>query len=198
MMNALDDAGVGIELGDAAAELVGVAVALGDEDGAGAGQVRGRLAQGAARQEPLVAERLLAVDEHDVLPPAAEFPVLEPVVEQQRVAAEFLDGVTAALDPVLVHQHDHILEVGGEHVGLVARHLGIQQQRFAVGNHARRRGVIAEEEFVQQPLMDGAAAWSDSRGRGWRRCGPGRAARGRTSRPRASCRCRRRSGCRRR
>ena len=154
VMDAFDDAGRGVELGDAPAQLGGVAVALGDEDRAGAGQVRRRLAQGAARQQPLVAERLLAVNQHDVLPPAAEFPVLKPVVEQQRVAAELLDRVTAALDAVLVHQHHHVLEIRGEHVRLVAGHLGIQQQRFAVRHDARRRGVVPEEELVQQPLVE--------------------------------------------
>ena len=145
---------VGLNCGDAPAQLGGVAVALGDEDRAGAGQVRGRLAQRAARQQMLVAERLLAVDQHDVLPPPAQFPVLKPVVQQQRVAAELLDGVAAALDPVLVHQHHHVLEIGGEHVRLVAGHFGIEQQRFAVRDDAGRGGVVAEKELVQQPFVE--------------------------------------------
>ena len=147
-------AAVGIQLGNAPAQFGGVAVALGDENRAGARQVRRRLAQGAARQQMLVAERLLAVNQHDVVPPPAQIPVLKAVVQQQRVAAEFFNRVTPALDAVLVHQHDHVLEIGREHVRLVAGHLGIEQQRFAVGHHARRGGVVAEEELVQQPLVE--------------------------------------------
>ena len=53
---------VGFSLRDAGAQLGRFAVALGDENGVGAGQVRRRFAQRAARQQKLVAERLLAVD----------------------------------------------------------------------------------------------------------------------------------------
>ena len=144
----------GIKLGDALPQVGGVAVALGDEDRAGAGQVGRRFAQGAARQQPPAAEGLLAVNQHDVLAATAQFPILETVVEQQGVAPELLNGVTAALDAVLVHQHDHVLEVGREHVRLVAGHFGIQQQGFAVRNDARGRGVIPEKELVEQPLVD--------------------------------------------
>ncbi len=73
-MHAFDDARGRVELGDAPAQLGGVAVALGDEDGAGAGQVGRRLAQGAAREQPFGAEGLLAVNQDNVLPPAAELP----------------------------------------------------------------------------------------------------------------------------
>ena len=57
----------------------------------------------------LVAERLLAVNQHHVVTAAAQFPVLKTVVEQQCVAAEFFNGVTAGLHAVLVHQHNDIL-----------------------------------------------------------------------------------------
>src|SRR4029077_11384137 len=93
MMNALDDAGGGIEIGDAAAQFLRMAVALGDEDGAGAGQLRRRLAQGSVWLQVSLAERLLAVDQHNVLPAAAQLPILKAVVEQQRVAAKFLDRI---------------------------------------------------------------------------------------------------------
>jgi len=36
-----------------------------------------------------VAERLLAVNQHNIMPASAQFPVLKRVVEQQRVAANF-------------------------------------------------------------------------------------------------------------
>ena len=62
VMHAFDDARVGIVLGDALPEGGGVSVAFGDENGAGAREVRGRLAQRAAREHALIAEGLLAVD----------------------------------------------------------------------------------------------------------------------------------------
>ncbi len=132
----------------------GVAVALGDENGVGAGEVRRRLAQRAAREQMLVAERLLAVNQHHVVPAAAQIPVLKAVVEQQRVAAEFFNRVTPALHAVLVHQHDDVLEIRREHVRFVAGHFGIEQQRFAVGDDARRRLVFAQQDFVQQPTVE--------------------------------------------
>src|ERR1039458_8432886 len=78
VVNALDNAGSGIVAGDALAELGGVAVALGDENGAGAGEMRMRFAQGAARQYLFVAERLLTINQHHVLAAARELPVVEP------------------------------------------------------------------------------------------------------------------------
>ena len=131
----------------------GVAVALGDENRVGAREVRRRFAQGAARQQMLVAERLLAVNQHHVVAAAAQMPVLKTVVEQQRVAAEFFNRVTPALHAVLVHQHDDVLEVGRQHVRFVAGHFGIQQQRFAVGHDARRRLVIAQQNFIEDPVV---------------------------------------------
>ena len=85
----------------------------------------------------------------------AQFPVLKTIVQQQGVAAELLDGVAAALDAVLVHQHDHVLEIGGQHVGLVAGHLGVQQQGFAVGDDARRGGVVAEQDLFSSHWWNG-------------------------------------------
>ena len=75
---------------------------------------------------------------------------MKSVVQQQRVAAELFDRVPAAFHTVLVDQHNHILEVRGQHVGFVAGGFGIQQQRFAVGNNARRRAVLTEKQFVDQ------------------------------------------------
>ena len=103
----------------------------------------------------LVAERLLIIDEHLVHAPATEFPVLKAIVQEQRVAAESLDGVATAFHAVLVHQHDDVSQVRGEHVGLVTGGFGVEQQGFAVGNNARRRAVLAEEKFVDQALGQG-------------------------------------------
>ena len=153
MMHAFDDGGVGIEFGNAPAQFGGLAVALGDENRLGAGEVRRRLAQRAAREQMFVAERLLAVNQHHVVPAAAQIPVLKPVVEQQRVAAEFFNRITPALHAVLVHEHDDVLEIGREHVRLVAGHFGIEQQRFAVGHDARRGLVFAQQNFIEQPLV---------------------------------------------
>jgi hypothetical protein len=80
------------------------------------------------RGSKFVAERLLAVNQNHIMPATAQSPVLETVVEQQRVAAEFFNRVTPAFHAVLVHQHDDILEIRREHVGFVAGHFGIEQQ----------------------------------------------------------------------
>ena len=145
----------GIVPRDALAQSAGVAVALGDENGARARQVRRRFAQRAARQQMLIAERLLAIDQHDVAPPPAQFPILKSVVQQQRVAAKFLDRVTPALHAVLVHQHDHVLEIGREHVRLVAGGFRIEQQRFAIRHDARRRACHREKAvLLMKPLRE--------------------------------------------
>ena len=104
-----------------------------------------RLAQGASRQEMLIAKRLLAVNQNDVLAPAGQAPVLEPVVQQKGVAPEILDGVASAFHPVLVHQHDNVLEVGSEHVRLVSGRVGIQQERYAIRDDARSGVVVGTE-----------------------------------------------------
>ena len=116
--------------------------------------------EGGSRKVPrglqmLVAKGLLAIHQHDVLPPAGQAPILKAVVQQQGVAAKMLNGVAAAFDAVFVHQDDDILEVGGEHVGFVARGVGIQQEGFAVGDHARRGGVLAQEQLVQDHFSQG-------------------------------------------
>ena len=152
-MHAFDDGGVGIEFGNAPAEFGGLAVAFGDENRLGPRQVRRRLAQRAAREQMFVAERLLAVHQHHVVPAPAQVPVLKTVVEQQRVAAEFFNRVTSAFHAVLVHQHHHVPEIGREHVRFVAGHFRIEQQRFAVGHDARRRLVLAQQNFIEQPLV---------------------------------------------
>ena len=106
-----------------------MALALGDADVAGAAQVGGGFAQGAARQEVFVAEGGLAVDQHEIQP-VLEGKVLEAVVEDERVRAEVFDGVPAGLDAVLVHEHDDAGQVGGEHEGLVAGFARAEQHAF--------------------------------------------------------------------
>ena len=73
-----------------------------------------------------------------------KFPVLKTIIEQQRVAAEFFNGVSAAFHAVFVHQHDDVFEIGREHVRLVAGGFGIEHKDFAIGNDARRRAVAAK------------------------------------------------------
>jgi phosphoribosylamine-glycine ligase len=56
-----------------------------------------------------------------------EVQILEAVVEQEGVGAEFLDGEEAALHAILVDEHDDVFEVVREHVRLVARGEGIEE-----------------------------------------------------------------------
>ncbi len=120
-MRAFDDLGRAVVAADARDERGVVrALALGDENVAGAAQVARRFAQGAARQEVFVAEGRLPVDQHEV-EPVLEMQILQPVVEDERVRAEMLDRVPPGLDAVLVHEHDDAGQVGGEHERLVAR-----------------------------------------------------------------------------
>ena len=125
-VRALDDLGGAIVLADPVNQR-GVAIrrAFGDENVAGPPQVLRRFAQRAAREQVFVAEGGLAVDEHDV-EPVLEMDELHAVIEQQRVAAHFVDGVKAARDAVFIHEHDHVLEIHREHVGLVACHAGVE------------------------------------------------------------------------
>ena len=59
MVNTFDNPCRGIDLGDAASQFPGIAVALRNKDKAGPGQVRWRFAQCSSRQEPFITERLL-------------------------------------------------------------------------------------------------------------------------------------------
>src|SRR5215213_8876941 len=97
-----------------------------------------------------VAEGLLIIDEHDVAAAAKKFPILKAVVEQKDVAAEFLDGVTAGFDAVFVNEDNDVAQVGGEHVRFVAGGFGIEQERFAVGDNARRSAIVAKKNFVDE------------------------------------------------
>ena len=154
MMDALDDPRGRIELRNSPTQFRRITITLGNKNRAGSRQVRRRLTQSPPRQQPFVAERLLPVHQNNVLPPAPQFPILEPIIQQQCVAPEFFNGITPTFHPVLIHQHDHVFEIGGQHVRLVPRHLGIQQQGFAIRHHTRRGGVVAKKKLVQQPFMD--------------------------------------------
>ena len=154
-MNALDDARLWVVLADAGAEGGGVAITFGDKNGVGAFEVLDGLAQGASGEELLVAEGELRVNENNIAPTAGKFPVLESVIQQQGVTAEFLDGVSAGLHSVFVHQYDNIFEIGGEHIGLVAGILRIEQQVFCIGNHAGRRVVFLKQQLGTQALQKG-------------------------------------------
>src|SRR5260221_5177272 len=108
LVGALDDFGLLIELADRLAEfLCAKLTRFRDEDVISALEIGNRLAQGPAGQEIVIAERVVAVDEADI-ETALERQVLEAIVEQERVAAELGDGVTATLDAVLVDQDDNV------------------------------------------------------------------------------------------
>ncbi len=82
--------------------------------------------------------------------------ILKAVIEQQRVGLKFLDRILAGFDAILVHQHDDVLEIGREHVRLVAGLVRIEQQRFAVADDARRREPLHAGEFDEQAFQQRA------------------------------------------
>ena len=115
-----------------------------------------RSCSGGSRSSPrgsrcAVREGRFAVDKDDV-DPLLQAQELQAVIEQQRVATEFADRVQAAFHPVLVDQHEHVLQVRREHERLVAGHLGVEQKRAPVGNNARRMALIERAEAVEQLL----------------------------------------------
>ena len=101
-----------------------------------------------------VAEGLLAVHQHNVAAAPGQLPILKTVVQQKRVAAEFLDRISPGSHAVLVHQHDHVFQVRREHVRFVAGRFRIQQQRFAIGDDARWRAIFAEQHFIDEPFHE--------------------------------------------
>ena len=101
-----------------------------------------------------VPEGCLAIDQHNIAPTAGELPILKPIVEQQRIAPELLDRIPAGLNAVLVHEHDHVFEIGREHIGLVARSFGIEEKRFAVRYDTRRCAIFAQQQLVRQALEE--------------------------------------------
>ena len=70
-----------------------------------------------------------------------EMQILKSVVEQERIDIPFVDGEPAAFYPVLVHEHNHVLQIVREHVWLVAGCQRVEQQRFSIGYNPGRIGV---------------------------------------------------------
>ena len=68
-----------------------------------------------------------------------EMEILQSIIEQEGVRAHFADGVEPAFDAIFVDEDDDVLQIVRQHVGLVARGQRIEQERFAIGNNARRR-----------------------------------------------------------
>ena len=151
-VNTLDDTGLWVVVGNLRTQFLRVAIAFCDENYIGSGKVGRRLTERAAGEHfAVVTERLFTVDEHDVLAAATKFPVLKSVIEQQCVAGELFDRIPTGLHAVLVYQHDHVLEIGGEHVGLITGGLRVQQQRLPVGNNFWGSDILSKQQFVQQP-----------------------------------------------
>ena len=58
--------------------------------------------------------------------------ILHPIVEDQSVATIFLHRKLRRPHPILIHQHDHIAQRLGEHVGLIPRQPTIQEHPGSV------------------------------------------------------------------
>src|SRR5580704_9222472 len=127
-MGTLDAFSLGVELTNFIAQLPGAEFAgFGDKNVIGAFEIGDRLAQRATREEIMVAERIVAVDQADI-EPAFEGEVLKTVVEKERVATILGEGVATAFDAILVDKHHHVFEIGSEHVWLVAGLPTVKQQ----------------------------------------------------------------------
>ena len=102
-----------------------------------------------------VPEGRLAVDKDNV-DPVTETLVLEPVVEEQDVAAEMTQSVEPTFDPVFVDKHADARKVLGEHMRFIPGAARIEEDSFAVRDDARREKVKVLEELVAQALHEGA------------------------------------------
>lgn len=111
------------------------AVAFGEEDVAGAFEVLWGFAEGAAWEHVAVAPGGGAVDE-DHVEAVFEAEVLEAVVEDEDVCAEFFECVDACFDAVFVDDDGDAWEVGGEHEGFVACDVAVEEDAFAVADDA--------------------------------------------------------------
>ena len=96
--------------------------------------------QKACGQDPAVAEGTVGVNKDHVLL-AAQPQVLHAVVQDDRVHAEFPHGVAGAPDSVGVGYDHDVLEILGQHVGLVAGDPGAEEQFPAVADDL---GLVAE------------------------------------------------------
>lgn len=164
VMDAFDDTGVRVEADDLAAQFIGLSVAFGDKNHLGAGEVGGGFAESSAREEVLVAPRLLVIDQNDVGASPPELPILKAVVEQEGVAAELFDGKSPAFDAVFIDEDDDVFEIGGEHERLIAGHFGIEEEAGAVGDDARRGGLASEEDKVGEAAAERGGAGSVAAG----------------------------------
>ena len=137
-----------------------VAAAFRKKDYVGPLDVPRGLAKDAARQHVAVPERVCRVDEHD-LDRVLQALVLEAVVEDERVAAEPLDGVAPRLHAVAVDDYGNAGEVRSEHVRLVAACRGIKEHMTAVGDDKRRLHYLREHAPVPRRLLAPVAARED-------------------------------------
>lgn len=127
-MRAFDDFGGTIVTADTFHQSeIRFAGVLRDKDVAGAAEIARPLAQGASRKQEFVSERRLPINQHHVQP-MFEMQVLESVIEQQRIDLPFIDREPATFYTVFVHEHDYVLQVVREHVRLVPRGHGVEQQ----------------------------------------------------------------------
>ena len=127
-MRAFDDFRGPIVTPDASHQIeIRLAGVLCDKDIAGAAKIARRFTQRAPREQEFVSERRLSIYKHHVQP-MFEMQILKPIIEQQRIDLPFIDSEPPAFDPVLVHQHDYVLQVVREHVRLVTRDQRVEQQ----------------------------------------------------------------------
>ena len=94
-----------------------------------------------------------------------EVQILQAVIEQERVGFQFFDREEAALHPVLVDQHDHVLQIVREHVGLVAGREGIEQKRFSVGDDRGGAGFFLRRKvppFSRSAVRDAFVAAAEN------------------------------------
>jgi len=131
-----------------------VAGAFGEEDEIGPAEGIGGFAKDTTGEDVLVAERVLAVDEQEIKA-VAEAEVLEAVVEKEGIGLVVADGVASGFDAVGVDEDGDAGKVACEHEGLVAGLSGIEENRFSVGDNARRRRGAAGKKLVGQACEEG-------------------------------------------
>jgi len=149
------DRGVSVVAADLFFHLgVFVACAFGEEDEIGPAEGIGGFAKDAAGEDVLVAEGILAVDEEKIKS-ITETEVLEAVVEKEGIGLVMADGVASGFDAVGVDEDGDAGKVACEHEGLVAGLSGIEENRFSVGDNARRRRGAAGKKLVGQACEEG-------------------------------------------
>ena len=154
-------------------------VAGGDQRRVGGARRVERLAQPAGRQRPILQ---IVVGDQQQIDVARQLEMLKAVVEQVDGGAELVLGEAAGEIAIGADQH--------RHAGQRAR----QHQRLVAGASRPARTRVPSETTVTPSRAIAAAVAAASGSRGARRR---RAAAARCARRPASCRCRRRAGCRR-